>query len=66
MDELHTRLNGSLVAHSRYLAVHADALCLDTLERLLACTMPIGTHTPVAFATKGHANLPVTLPHPGP
>ena len=38
MDDMHTRISGSLVAHSRYLAAHVDALCLDTLERFLACT----------------------------
>ena len=66
MDDFHTRLSGSLVAHSRYIAAHADALVSHILERLLACFMPIGIHTAVAFATKLHANLAVRLPHPGP
>ncbi len=66
MDDVHTRLNESLVAYKRYLAAHADALCSETLERLHACTMPLGIQTPVAFATKLHANLAVRLPHPCP
>ena len=71
MDGIHTRISGSLVAHSRYLAAHVDALCLDTLERFLACTMPIGIQSTVsskavAFATEHRANLAVRFPHKGP
>ena len=65
MDEFDTRINGSVVAHSRYLAAHASALSSDALERLIEGTMPFGTHTPMAFASKVHANLAV-LPHLGP
>ena len=66
MDDFHTNLNRSLVAYNRYLAAHADALFSETLERLLACTIPLGIQTPVAFATKLHANLAVRLPRLGP
>ena len=71
MDEFHTRLIGSPVAHSRYVAAFFDALSSDTRERLLACSMPIGSHTWLECnlavqATKHHANLAVRLPHPCP
>ena len=66
MDDIHTRLNGSIVAHSRFIAVHADAICSDTLGRLLAGIMQIGLFTRVAFATNLHANLAARLPHPVP
>ena len=67
MDDFHTSLNRSLVAYNRDLAAHADAPFSETLDRLLACTMPLGMHrTPVTFATKLHANLAVRLPRLGP
>ena len=68
MDEFHTGFIGSPVAHSRYIAAHADALFLDTRERLLACNMPIGFQTLLVCVTIGlqaakfHADF-WALPH---
>ena len=62
MDEFHTRLTGSLVAHSRYIAAQFDTLGLDILEGLLRCGMPIGGYTSEAWATKQQAHFAVLLP----
>ena len=68
MDVFHT--GTSLVAHSRDIAASADALYPNVLEGFLACTIKIGTiQWWVAFATKQHADLSVSvnvlcLPHP--
>ncbi len=68
MDVFHTRFNGSCVAYSRYLgwyiAALADALCSDTLERIVACKMPLRIKALIAFANKQHANLALRIPLP--
>ena len=66
MDEFHIRLDGSIVAESRCIVEYAGALCSETRPRILLSSMPIGTHTPVAFASNRKANHVVILPQPGP
>ena len=63
MNAFNSLLNSVCVADSRFVPLHADALSAEVLECLIPRTVPIGQHTVLAFARKGHTNLAVLLPH---